>query len=109
VLTCGSSPATSSTASAERLRARHERDDPAGGTSSTAALELRPGETVDLPNGLGTITFEDNQANGGAESVKRYVSLSIHRDVGAPWVLVFAILALAGLLAALFVRAVACG
>ncbi|MBN9223939.1 MAG: cytochrome C biogenesis protein [Microbacterium sp. SCN 70-27] len=75
----------------------------AGGTSSTAALELRPGETVDLPNGLGTVTFEDNQANGGVESVKRYVSLSIHRDVGAPFVLVFAVLALAGLLAALFV------
>jgi cytochrome c biogenesis protein len=67
---------------------RHERHD---------ALQLEPGKTVDLPNGLGTITFEDNTANGGAESVKRYVSLSIHRDVGAPWVLGFAIVALAGL------------
>ena len=75
----------------------------AGGTSGTDALQLEPGQTVDLPDGMGTITFEDNTANGGAEVVKRYVSLSIHRDVGAPWVLGFAILALAGLVTALFV------
>ena len=35
--------------------------------------------------------------------MKRYVSLSIHRDVGAPFVLLFAVIALLGLLAALFV------
>lgn len=75
----------------------------AGGTSDVAALELKPGETADLPNGMGTITFEDNTANGGTETVKRYVSLSIHRDVGAPFVLAFAVIALLGLLAALFV------
>lgn len=75
----------------------------AGGTTDTPALELEPGETVDLPNGLGTITFEDNTANGGSESVKRYVSLSIHRDVGATFVLVFAVIALLGLVAGLFV------
>lgn len=67
------------------------------------SLELAPGDTVDLPNGLGTVTFEDATADGAPEAVKRYVSLSVHRDVGAPFVLVFAILALAGLLAALFV------
>ncbi|GAA1637205.1 cytochrome c biogenesis protein ResB [Microbacterium flavum] len=67
------------------------------------SLKLEPGKTVDLPNGLGTITFEDNTATGGAEAVKRYVSLSIHRDVGAPFVLGFAILALGGLVTALFV------
>ena len=75
----------------------------AGGDSGTPALELEPGQTVDLPNGMGTITFEDETAAGAAEPVKRYVSLSIHRDVGAPFVLAFAILALAGLLAGLFV------
>lgn len=75
----------------------------AGGDSDTAALELEPGETVDLPDGMGTITFEDETDNGGAEAVKRYVSLSIHRDVGAPWVLAFAVIAMAGLLAGLFV------
>lgn len=67
------------------------------------SLELAPGDTVDLPDGLGTVTFEDAHDAGAAEEVKRYVSLSVHRDVGAPFVLVFAVLALAGLLAALFI------
>ncbi len=67
------------------------------------SLKLEPGQTVDLPEGLGTITFDDNTATGGTETVKRYVSLSIHRDVGAPFVLLFAVIALLGLLAALFV------
>ncbi len=75
----------------------------AGGESGTPSLELAPGQTVDLPAGMGTITFEDATAAGAAEPVARYVSLSVHRDVGAPWVLGFAVLALAGLLAALFV------
>ncbi|MGB4778494.1 MAG: cytochrome c biogenesis protein ResB [Microbacterium sp.] len=75
----------------------------AGADSGTPALQLEPGQTVDLPGDLGTITFEDETAAGATEPVKRYVSLSIHRDVGAPWVLAFAVLALAGLLAALFV------
>lgn len=75
----------------------------AGADSGTASLELEPGQTVDLPQGMGTITFEDERASGADEAVKRYVSLSIHRDVGAPWVLAFAVLSLLGLLAALFV------
>ncbi|MFT4215388.1 MAG: cytochrome c biogenesis protein ResB [Microbacterium sp.] len=75
----------------------------AGGDSGTDALELAPGQTVDLPDGLGTITFEDATEDGAAEQVKRYVSLSIHRDVGAPWVLGFAIVAVLGLVTALFV------
>jgi len=78
----------------------------AGGDSGTPAIQLMPGETQDLPNGLGTITF-DNAAPAGASgydgSVKRFVSLSIHRDLAGPWVLAFALLALFGLLAALFV------
>ncbi|MFM2720068.1 cytochrome c biogenesis protein ResB [Microbacterium mcarthurae (nom. nud.)] len=78
----------------------------AGGDSGTPALRLMPGETQDLPEGLGTITFE-NEAPAGAvgyqDSVKRFVSLSIHRDLAGPWVLVFATLATLGLLAALFV------
>ncbi|WP_194396441.1 cytochrome c biogenesis protein ResB [Microbacterium atlanticum] len=78
----------------------------AGGDSGAEALELMPGQTVDLPDGLGTISFDDESPEGAAdlkESVKRYVSLSIHRDASATWVLVFAVLATAGLLAALFV------
>ncbi|WP_394278680.1 cytochrome c biogenesis protein ResB [Microbacterium sp.] len=75
----------------------------AGGDSGQSSLELAPGDTVDLPDGLGTISFDDETGNGTDEPVKRYVSLSIHNDAGATWVLVFAILALAGLFAALFV------
>jgi cytochrome c biogenesis protein len=77
-----------------------------GGKTGVDSIELAPGETQDLPNGLGTITFQDDSpegAQGYEGSVKRFVSLSVHRDVGAPWVLAFAILALVGLLAALFV------
>ena len=78
----------------------------AGRGSDLDALELAPGETRDLPEGLGTITFENESppgAEGYAGSVKRFVSLSIHRDAAAAWVLVFAVLALLGLLAALFI------
>ena len=66
-----------------------------GGKTGVESIELAPGDTQDLPNGLGTITFQDESA-GGAEgydgAVKRYVSLSLHRDIAAPWVLGFAIL-----------------
>ncbi|UYO96432.1 cytochrome c biogenesis protein ResB [Microbacterium sp. M28] len=80
----------------------------AGGDSGVASLELMPGETADLPNGLGTVTFEDESPEGTAEgdftqSVKRFASLQIHHDASAVWVLVFALLALGGLGLALFV------
>lgn len=75
----------------------------AGNDSDVASLELVPGQTVELPGGRGTVTFEDATASGAPEPVKRYISLSIHNDSSATWVLVFAILALTGLFAALFV------
>jgi cytochrome c biogenesis protein len=77
-----------------------------GGKTGVDSIELAPGDTQDLPNGLGTITFQDESADGAEGyqgAVKRYVSLSLHRDIAAPWVLGFAILSLTGLLAALFV------
>ncbi|WP_347401220.1 cytochrome c biogenesis protein ResB [Microbacterium esteraromaticum] len=77
-----------------------------GRGTDVASIELQPGETADLPNGLGTVTFEDASpadANGTLESVKRYVSLQIHHDASAVWVLVFSMLALGGLGLALFV------
>jgi len=77
-----------------------------GRTTDVDSIELAPGETADLPNGLGTITFEDESPAGATdytESVKRFVSLQIHHDDSAVWVLVFALLALAGLMLALFV------
>jgi cytochrome c biogenesis protein len=77
-----------------------------GRETDVKSIQLQPGETADLPNGLGSVTF-DNEAPAGAkdftQSVKRYVSLQIHHDDSAVWVLVFALLALAGLGLALFV------
>jgi cytochrome c biogenesis protein len=77
-----------------------------GGDTGVAAIQLQPGQTADLPNGWGTVTFDDASPAGAtdfSQSVKRFASLSIHRDVAAPWVLAFAIIALLGLLLALFV------
>ncbi|MBO1805021.1 cytochrome c biogenesis protein ResB [Leucobacter ruminantium] len=58
------------------------------------SLELTPGQTVDLPNGLGTITLE---------AVPRYASFDVMRNPAQQWILVFALLALGGLLWSLFV------
>jgi cytochrome c biogenesis protein len=66
----------------------------AGPKAPVKGLQIKPGETVDLPNGLGTITFD---------GVKRFASLDVHRDPAQGWVLVFALTALAGLLISLFI------
>jgi len=63
----------------------------AAGTPVT--LTVRPGETVDLPDGLGTVTFD---------SLPRFVALDLRRDPSLPWVLTFALVALAGLATSLF-------
>lgn len=55
---------------------------------------LRPGETVDLPDGLGTIEFE---------GIARFVGLDIHHDPTQGWVLGFALAAVFGLLTSLFI------
>lgn len=79
----------------------------AGGKSGTKALELRPGQTVDLPDKLGTVTFDSaspNAASGDwSKSVPRFVSFDVHHDPAQIWVLLFASLAVAGLLVSLFV------
>ena len=76
-----------------------------GRTTDVASLQIDPGQTVDLPNGLGTVTFESQtpDAPNPLKSVKRFASLQVHHDDSATWVLVFALLSLAGLLTALFV------
>jgi cytochrome c biogenesis protein len=77
-----------------------------GRATDTDSIELAPGETADLPNGMGTVTFEDESPAGAtdaSQSVKRFASLQIHRDDSGPWVLAFALLALGGLMLALFV------
>ncbi|WP_105566403.1 cytochrome c biogenesis protein ResB [Microbacterium halophytorum] len=80
-----------------------------GRDTDRESIELAPGDTADLPNGMGTITFEDETPEGAddsigmTESVKRFASLQVHHDASAPWVLLFAVLAVLGLLTALFV------
>ena len=66
----------------------------AGRNGPEPALQLEPGETVDLPNGLGTVELSD---------IKRFASLDIHHDPSQVWVLLFALLVVAGLLTGLFV------
>ncbi|MCC2320571.1 cytochrome c biogenesis protein ResB [Cellulomonas xiejunii] len=56
-------------------------------------LYVRPGETVELPDGLGTLTFE---------SLPRFVALDLRHDPSLAWVLTFALLAVGGLMASLF-------
>lgn len=63
------------------------------GSQVPARVEVRPGETVDLPDGLGTITFE---------SLPRFIGVDLRYDPTLTWVLVFSLLALAGVAASLF-------
>ena len=76
-------------------------------TSDIKPLELKPGETQELPNGLGSVTFENatpDAAEGDyAGSVPRFASFDIHHDPTQGWVLLFAVLVLGGLLTSLFV------
>ena len=58
----------------------------AGRGTEVPAIELRLGETADLPNGLGTVTFD---------GIKRFASLDIAYNPGQFWVLLFSLLALA--------------
>jgi len=58
------------------------------------SLEMKPGQSAKLPNGMGTVTFE---------KVARYASLDVHHDPAQGWVLVFAILAMLGLFTSLFI------
>jgi cytochrome c biogenesis protein len=66
----------------------------AGPNTDVAGLQLRVGATVELPGALGTVTLD---------GVSRFASLEIHHDPARNWVLVFAMLVLAGLLTALFI------
>ncbi len=58
------------------------------------SLELRPGETAELPDGLGTVTLTD---------VPRYASFDVMQNPFQIGVLLFALLSLGGLLWSLFV------
>lgn len=66
----------------------------AGGGADEPALQLAIGQTVDLPNGLGTIELE---------GVKRFASFDIHHDPSQLWVFLFAVLVVLGLITSLFI------
>ncbi|WP_280679891.1 cytochrome c biogenesis protein ResB [Cryobacterium sp. CG_9.6] len=78
-----------------------------GGDTGVKSLELMPGQTVNLPNGLGTVTFDSASPNAAANdfstSVPRFASFDVHHDPTQGWVLLFAVLILLGLLTSLFV------
>lgn len=58
-----------------------------------ATLVVRPGETVALPDGLGTLTWD---------GLPRFVALDLRYDPALPWVLASSIAALVGLAVSLF-------
>ena len=66
----------------------------AGGKSGVKGLRLQLGETADLPGGLGSVTFD---------SIKRFASLDVAYNPGGLWVLIFALLSLAGVTTSLLV------
>jgi cytochrome c biogenesis protein len=66
----------------------------AGGKSGVKGLRLQVGDTVELPMNLGTVTFD---------GLKRFASLDVSYNPGGIWVLVFALLALAGVTTSLLV------
>lgn len=66
----------------------------AGGKDRPKVELSKIGETVELPEGLGTVTWE---------GTKRYASLDIDHNPTQGWVLLFALLSLAGLITSLLI------
>ena len=60
-----------------------------------ARLQLAPGQTVSLPGGNGSVSFD---------GVRRFAAFDVRYDPAKIWVLLAAITALAGLMMSLFVR-----
>lgn len=73
----------------EELRVLNSREVEAGG------IVLSPGETHELPDGMGTLTFEE---------VQDYIAIDIHYNPGETGVLIFALTATGGLIISLFLR-----
>ncbi|WP_129338275.1 cytochrome c biogenesis protein ResB [Cellulomonas endophytica] len=63
------------------------------GQGRPVTLYLRPGDSVDLPDGQGTLTFED---------LPRFAAFDLRHDPALGWVLTFALSAFAGLGVSLF-------
>ncbi|MCT1606975.1 cytochrome c biogenesis protein ResB [Nesterenkonia massiliensis] len=73
----------------EELQVLNSREVEAGG------IVLSPGETHELPDGMGTLTFEE---------VQDYIAIDIHYNPGETGVLIFALTATGGLIISLFLR-----
>ena len=65
-----------------------------GGKTKVESIKLRLGESANLPNGLGTVSFD---------SLRRYAALDVDYNPGQGWVLFFALLSLAGLIMSLVI------
>lgn len=65
-----------------------------GRAVNVESLELRIGDTLELPEGMGTITLE---------AIPRYVSFDFVNNPAQHWILIFALIATAGLLSSLFI------
>ncbi|GAB5077441.1 cytochrome c biogenesis protein ResB [Arthrobacter sp. AD-310] len=61
----------------------------------TGGITLAPGTSYTLPDGKGSISFD---------GVKRYIGVDIHHNPGQLYALVFALLAVAGLILSLYVN-----
>ncbi|MGG5170771.1 cytochrome c biogenesis protein ResB [Pseudarthrobacter sp. J1738] len=72
----------------KNLKQLNGRDLPAGG------IVLDPGKTYKLPEGKGSISFD---------GLKRYIALDIHNNPGQVPALIFALIAIAGLVTSLYV------
>jgi cytochrome c biogenesis protein len=73
----------------ENLTPLNARNLDAGG------ITLAPGSSYTLPDGKGTISFD---------GVKRYIGVDIHHNPGQLYALIFALLAVAGLILSLYVN-----
>jgi cytochrome c biogenesis protein len=65
-----------------------------GGKTGVKSIELKPGQQATLPDGLGTVSFDE---------LRRYASLDIDYNPGQLYVLIFALLALLGLIMSLVI------
>ena len=72
----------------------HGLEQVAGGTKHPKVELTKEGETVELPAGLGSVTWD---------ATKRFASLDVDYNPAQVWVLFFALVALAGLIVSLLV------
>jgi cytochrome c biogenesis protein len=79
-----------------------------GGKTGVSSIELKPGESAELPGNLGTVSFVDNNPDATAaddftQSVPRFASFDIHHDPTQIWLISFSTLVLFGLFTGLLV------